>query len=67
MKGSWKTSTAGIAAIIAVVANALAHQFDADPSTVPDWGLVIATVIAGIGLVAARDNGVTSEQAGAKK
>jgi hypothetical protein len=41
-------------------------MFDADPLTVPDWGAVVAAIIAGIGLISARDNNVTSEQAGAK-
>jgi hypothetical protein len=40
--------------------------FDADPLTLPDWGAVGAAVMAGIGLLAARDNKVSSEQAGAK-
>jgi hypothetical protein len=63
---SWKTTTAGIAAIVAALATALGALFDADPLTMPDWGAVGAAVMAGIGLIAARDNGVTSEQAGAK-
>lgn len=63
---SWKTTTAGIAAIVAALATAVGALFDADPVTMPDWGAVAAAVMAGIGLIAARDNGVTSEQAGAK-
>jgi hypothetical protein len=34
--------------------------------TQPDWGAVMAAMIAGFGLIFARDNGVSSEQAGAK-
>jgi hypothetical protein len=63
---SWKTTAAGIAAIIAALATAVGALFDADPVTMPDWGAVGAAVMAGIGLIAARDNGVTSEHAGAK-
>jgi hypothetical protein len=63
---SWKTTTAGIAAIVAALATAVGALFDADPLSMPDWGAVAAAVMAGIGLIAARDNGVTSEQAGAK-
>ena len=63
---SWKTTVAGIAAIVAAIALAVAHQFDADPTTVADWSAVIAALTAGVGLVLARDNDKTSEQAGAK-
>jgi hypothetical protein len=63
---SWKTTAAGIAAIVAALATAVGALFDADPLTMPDWGAVGAAIMAGIGLIAARDNGVTSEQAGAK-
>lgn len=62
---SWKTTTAGIAAIVAALATAVGALFDADPTTLPDWGAVAAAILAGVGLIAARDNDVTSEKAGA--
>ena len=66
MKGSWKTTTAGIATIIASVATALSAMLDNDPATIPNWTAVIATATTGFGLLFARDNKVTSEQVGAK-
>lgn len=63
---SWKTTAAGIGAILVAVGGAMSAMFDADPATVPDWGAVIAAIIAGIGLITARDNNVSSEQAGVK-
>ena len=63
---SWRTTTAGIAAIVVALGTAVGALFDADPLTIPDWGAVAAAVMAGIGLLAARDNNVSSEQAGAK-
>jgi hypothetical protein len=42
-------------------------MLDSDPATNPDWSVVIATVTAGFGLLFARDNNVSSEEAGAKK
>jgi hypothetical protein len=63
---SWRTTTAGIAAIVVAIGAAVGALFDADPLTLPDWGAVAAAIMAGIGLLAARDNKVSSEQAGAK-
>ena len=63
---SWKTTAAGIAAIIAAIALAISHQFDTDPATIADWSAVITALTAGVGLVLARDNDKTSEQAGAR-
>ena len=63
---SWKTSVAGIGAILVAIGAALSAQFDADPATTPDWGAAVAAVVIGVGLIAARDKNVTSEQQGAK-
>jgi len=67
MKKSWKTSLAGIAAILTAGGAALTALTDGNPATEPDYAALIAAVIAGVGLLFARDNGVTSEQAGASK
>lgn len=64
---SWKTTVTGIATILGAICMALVAQFDNNPDTVPNWGAVVTAITAGIGLIAARDNGVTSEQAGAKQ
>ena len=66
MKKSWKTSAAGVGAILVALGSALSATFDADPVTVPDWGALVAAIIAGVGLLAARDNDKSSEQVGAK-
>jgi protein-S-isoprenylcysteine O-methyltransferase Ste14 len=62
---SWKTTVTGVLAILAAVATVLKAELDGDVTTLPDWGVAVAAVLAGIGLIAARDNSVTSEQAGA--
>ena len=64
---SWKTTLAGIAAIVAAIATAVTAQSDNDPATLPDWTMVIAMITAGVGLVLARDNDKSSEQVGAGK
>lgn len=61
---SWKTTLSGIAGIVGLLGSALAAQFDADPTTVAQWAVVIPAVIASAGLLFARDNNVSSEQAG---
>jgi hypothetical protein len=60
---SWRTTTAGIASIVAAVATALVAITDNDPLTVPDWGALGGLLALGLGLVAARDNKVSSEEA----
>lgn len=63
---SWKTTLAGIAAAVGAAGTALAAYFDADPNTVPDWGLTIGLISAAVGLFTARDNDKSSEDTGAK-
>lgn len=66
MKKSWKTTACGIGAILTALGSILTAYFDGDPTTVPDYAALVAALIAGIGLLAARDNNVSSEDAGAR-
>lgn len=63
---SWKTTVAGIGMILGALGAAMkligAGNYDVDQLTV-----LAGTIAGGIGLICARDNNVTSEQAGAKK
>jgi hypothetical protein len=58
---SWKTTGAGISAILVAAGSALAALTDNDPATVVDWGALSAALIAGIGLIFARDNDKSSK------
>jgi len=61
---SWRTTTTGILAILVAVAGAFKAELDGDATTAADWGAVAAAIIAGIGLIAARDAKVSSQQEG---
>ena len=63
---SWKTTAAGVSAIVAALAGAATLLFDGKPETNPDYPALIAAVTAGIGLVMARDNDKSSEEVSAK-
>jgi uncharacterized membrane protein len=58
---NWKTSVSGVALFISTLAMQIGYQFDADATTVADWNLVVATFIAMVGLLNARDNNKSSE------
>lgn len=55
---SWKTTGAGIAAILVAVGAALTAFTDGDPATIPDYASLLAACLAGIGLIFAKDNKV---------
>ena len=64
---SWKTTWAGILQFLSIVSTQIGFLFDTDLSTNPDWGLIVASLITLVGLITARDNDVSSEDAGAAR
>lgn len=52
---NWKTTAAGVGAILVAVGGALKALFDGDPATNLDVASTIAAITAGIGLIAAKD------------
>ena len=63
MSGSWKPKVAGVlVAVIAVAGVAVALLKGATP----DWMSAASAVMAAVGLFSARQNDVSSENAGAK-
>ena len=63
---SWRTTIFGSGGLLIVASGALSAFFDGDPSTVPNWTVVIGAVSAAIGHFFSRDNKVSSEDAGVK-
>lgn len=60
---SLKTTGLGIAMILAAVSAAAVALLQ---GTDPNWEATATAIMAGIGLIFARDNDTTSEKAGAK-
>jgi hypothetical protein len=60
---SWRTTVAGIIGALAVIAPAMHNQMEGRHV---DWTLVFGALSVSIGLIFARDNRVSSEQAGVK-
>lgn len=55
----------GIIAVVTALTNAASALFDNDPATLVDLDTTITAVTAGLGLIFARDNKVSSEDVGA--
>jgi hypothetical protein len=64
---SWRTSLSGLIAGFTVLAGQIQTLLDNDPSTNPEYTIVVGTISAMIAVLQVRDNNVTSEQAKAKK
>lgn len=56
---SWKTTVTGILTILVALGGAAMSLLDADPLTNPDFAAIIAAITAGVGLITAKDSGVT--------
>lgn len=66
LKGSWRTTGLGLLTIAGAIIGYAKAALDNDPATVPDWQITALGITAGWGLLTARDNKVSSEQAGVK-
>lgn len=64
---SRKTTIAGILTVLGVVFSAIGLMMDGDPATNPDWMAVAAAVVAGFGLIFARDADKSSQDSGIRK
>jgi hypothetical protein len=62
---SWRTTAAGFGVLLIAVGTFVKALLDGDPATVPDFDSLLVAG-AGIGLLFARDNKVSSEAAGIK-
>jgi len=49
------TTVAGVGAILVAIGGVITAMFDGDPATTADFASAIAAVIAGVGLILAKD------------
>lgn len=59
---NWKTTGAGIAAILVAISAALTALTDNNEATTVDFASLLAAIIAGVGLICARDGDKSSLQ-----
>jgi hypothetical protein len=64
-KGSWRTTAAGIVAGVSLILAQIGNLLDNDPATEFEYTIVAAAVAGIIAAISARDNSVSSEEAGA--
>jgi hypothetical protein len=63
---SWRTTAVGILGAIGILAGQASAALDSNPATIVSFSEIFAALsVLGLGLIA-RDDSVTSEQAGAK-
>lgn len=66
LKASWKTTVSGIIVFLSLFFGEIKKEFDSDDKTHANWNVIVeAAGLLWMGL-AARDNNVSSEEAGAK-
>lgn len=53
---NWKTTFSGLAAILVAVINAAVGMINGQPV---DWAVTMSAILAGIGLITAKDHNVT--------
>ena len=51
------TTIAGIGSILVALGSLLTALFDGDPQTLPDYATAVAAIVAGVGLILAKDAG----------
>lgn len=66
MRNSWKTTITGILMIVGSISALLLKFFNGEAVDSDEWATALAAIVAGIGLITARDNDKTSEETGAK-
>jgi hypothetical protein len=59
IKKNWKTSALGACMILGAIGTAGVALLDSDPATVVDWKVTSAALVAGWGLLLAKDANVT--------
>lgn len=64
---SWRVKLFGLVSGLSAILNEVANELDSDPTTHLNYGLILAAITGIIAAFNARDNRVTSEQAGAKR
>jgi uncharacterized BrkB/YihY/UPF0761 family membrane protein len=52
----------GVIQIVQALAVAATALFDGDPTTLPEWGVLVTSIIAGVGLILAKGAGTTGVQ-----